>query len=293
MFKDLNTLGESNKYIIKLIKSNKPFIITRLGIGAETNTTYGYLKNNKIDKSQLNVLSNNAGIYDTKNNEDTIKKYCVLYSDAIKNSAALAIWDNYLNTEQSFFLKRYKINSIPFKILEPFYCLDKNIIPWSNSLNNKVILIIHPFVESFKSQLKNKFKFFEDKNKYIFHANQKFVFYKSFNTAAGNYIHKDWEETYKIMCNDISKLKFDIALLGCGGYGHPLCNYIYTELNKSAIYIGGGLQLLFGVMGKRWESNQPVIQGILKKNNTLSRMIRPSKNEILKNNTNIEGGCYW
>ena len=119
---------------------------------------------------------------------------------------------------------------------------------------------LYPFVDSFKTQLKNKFKL--EVNIYF----PKICICKSFNTAAGNHIHKDWEETYKIMCNDISKLKFDIALLGCGGYGHPLCNYIYTKLNKSAIcHVGGGLQLLFGVIGKRWEGDQSEIQAIFKK----------------------------
>ena len=32
----------------------------------------------------------------------------------------------------------------------------------------------------------------------------------------------------------------------------PVCNFIYEKLNKSAIYMGGTLQLLFGVMGKMW-----------------------------------------
>ena len=53
------------------------------------------------------------------------------------------------------------------------------------------------------------------------------------------------------MCEDIKYINFDIALLGCGGYGLPLCHFIKTKLNKSAIYIGGGLQLLFGVFGGR------------------------------------------
>ena len=56
--------------------------------------------------------------------------------------------------------------------------------------------------------------------------------------------------------------------------------------------MGGGLQLIFGVMGKRWETNDK-IQTILKNNDNLSNMILPSKNEILKNNKKIEGGCYW
>ena len=44
--------------------------------------------------------------------------------------------------------------SVSFKISRPFYCSDKNIIYRSISLNNKVILIIHPFGD-FKTQLKN------------------------------------------------------------------------------------------------------------------------------------------
>tara|TARA_B000000557_G_C20804457_1_gene457025 strand:+ start:1653 stop:1931 length:279 start_codon:yes stop_codon:yes gene_type:complete len=92
------------------------------------------------------------------------------------------------------------------------------------------------------------------------------------------------------MCNDISKLEFDIALLGCGGYGLPICYFINKKMNKSAIYIGGGLQLLFGVMGKRWESKKD-FQKIISEND--SKFIRPSNDEILKNNNRIEQGCYW
>lgn len=38
----MNTLSlkESNEKIIELIKSNKPFHVTRMGIGAETYITY-------------------------------------------------------------------------------------------------------------------------------------------------------------------------------------------------------------------------------------------------------------
>ena len=38
-------------------------------------------------------------------------------------------------------------------------------------------------------------------------------------------------------------------------------------MNKSAIYVGGGLQLLFGVMGKRWDDIQ-MWMDIIKENNS-------------------------
>ena len=92
------------------------------------------------------------------------------------------------------------------------------------------------------------------------------------------------------MCEDINKLNFDIALLGCGGYGVPLCNFIKIKKNKSAIYIGGGVQLLFGVIGNRWEQFD-LWKQIIKENNT--NFIKPSENEKCNNFCNIENGCYW
>ena len=81
-----------------------------------------------------------------------------------------------------------------------------------------------------------------------------------------------------------------MALLGCGCYGHPICDYIKTQLNKSSIYVGGGLQLLFGVMGGRWENND-MWKKIIKENDC--KFIRPSGDEIPKNSKMVEGGCYW
>jgi hypothetical protein len=60
------------------------------------------------------------------------------------------------------------------------------------------------------------------------------------------------------MMNDISKLDFDVALLGCGAYGIPLLGFIKKELQKSGIYVGGGLQLYFGIRGQRWDRSPDV-----------------------------------
>ena len=284
----IKNLQDSNEYIIKLLSNNRPFIISRLGIGAETLLTYYYLKKNVIKDKYIFTLSNNAGIYNIdKNNIMLFIKY---YSAAIKNSVALACFENSIRKEQNFFVAKYNIDSIRSRVVEPFYCCNENIKPWSHLLLGKKVLIVNSFTESMKKQISNNFQIFKDPNKKIFLDDQKLTFYKSFQTSAGNHIHDNWLETYTIMCKDIKKLDFDIALLGCGGYGLPLCNYIYETLNKSAIYIGGGLQLLFGVMGKRWE-NIPMWEKIIKENNT--KFIKPSGDEVCNNNDRVEDGCYW
>ena len=92
------------------------------------------------------------------------------------------------------------------------------------------------------------------------------------------------------MCVEISKLDFDIALIGCGGYGIPLAGFIYDKLKKPAIQIGGGLQLLFGVMGKRWE-NTEMWETIIREQEC--KFIKPSGSEILINKHLVNDGCYW
>jgi hypothetical protein len=92
------------------------------------------------------------------------------------------------------------------------------------------------------------------------------------------------------MCSEISKLDFDIALIGCGGYGVPLAGFIYNKLKKQAIQIGGGLQLLFGVMGKRWE-NTEMWETIIREQEC--KFIKPSGDEILIKKHLVNDGCYW
>ena len=283
-------LSKSNKKIIDLIKKNESFSIVRLG-GTEARITYDYILTNKLKKKYLHNKHKslyNAGIYTKNENFNKIKLFCNFYHNSIAKSNILASFLKINKNIQTFYSKKYKLPQISHRSLEPFYILQNDEIPWTHYLKDKKVLIINPFVESFKLQLKNGFQIF--KNKKIFLDNQQFVFYKSYQTIAGNHIHNDWFETFKIMCKDIEKLDFDIALLGCGGYGLPLCNYIKSVLNKSAIYIGGGLQLLFGVMGKRWE-NIPMWKNIINENNT--KFIKPSSKEICKNYNKIESGCYW
>lgn len=287
-------IEKSNNEIINLIKRDKPFSVVRLGIGSETYITFEYVNTKKINEKYLHPIYKtlyNAGIYTNNKDISKILLFIQSYNNAIKNSNLLASFNSRnIHYIQNFFSQTYNLQQIHSQSLEPFYQVQESIKPWTHYLLGKKVLVINPFIESFKKQLNNGFTIFKDKDKQIFLEGQEFLFYKSFQTIAGNHIHDNWFETFTIMCKDIEKLDFDIALLGCGGYGLPLCNYIKTKLKKSAIYIGGGLQLLFGVIGNRWENNK-MWKKIIEKNDT--QFIRPSVNELCKNFKTIEGGCYW
>ena len=280
----IKTIDESNDILINLINSGKVFSISRLG-HIEGLLTIQYILYNKVNE---NLSLRNAGIYSKKNDMDIIKLWCKKYHEAIINSDYLASFMSLCVDSQNFYKNNFNIKQIHSRSIEPFYVLMENKIPWTHYLIDKKILVISPFVESFKKQMNNGFRIFKDKN--IFLENQKFVFYKSYQTLADNHIHEDWLETFNIMCDDISHIDFDIALLSCGGYGLPLCDYIKKKLNKSSIYVGGGLQLLFGVMGERWRNNK-IWNEIIEQNNC--KFISPSGDEICKNCESIENNCYW
>ena len=101
------------------------------------------------------------------------------------------------------------------------------------------------------------------------------------------YPHDNWLETYNYLKSEINEIEFDVALLSCGCYGHPLCSYIYSTLNKSAFYIGGRLQLCFGILGSRW-IKRPEVEPFINAHWTF-----PTENETPKNFREIEYGCYW
>ena len=277
-------LYDSNEYIINLIKSNKPFFISRVGIGSETYSTYHYETTGTIGRYE--TLDNNAGIY--YKNEADIKRYNTYYSNALKNSDALATWNDNVLKEQSYFIEKYKLPKLHYQVIEPFYQIEKNIIPFTHYLNDKKILIISPFIDSFIEQMDKQFKLYKNTN--IFLPKQKFVYYKSLNTSAGNRIkgHSNWMHTYLQMIKEIKELDFDVALVSCGGYGLPICNYIKEHMNKSSIYVGGGLQLFFGVIGNRWLSDPDWRQRIFE---SPSEFMRPK--EIQENSEKVENSCYY
>ena len=80
---------------------------------------------------------------------------------------------------------------------------------------------------------------------------------------------------------------FDVALLSCGGLGMLLAAHLRAT-HRSAIYMGGAMQLLFGVRGKRWNS-MPAYKEAMANPNWRSPMLseRPPKLN------DVENGAYW
>ena len=266
------------------IKKDK-FFIGRLS-GNETLFT-GYFKNKmQIPDLLFKNMLYGAGIQ-FKTEED-INKYVQLYDSSVLNSSLLCIWDNIMYNQSKLYLKQLKkIRKICASALDPYYFMDEPQYALSHLLKNKKILIITSHKKTTELQLNKLDKLF---NKCIFDTNE-FYIYKPAQQNGGSHDANTWEYHYELMMNDIINIKgefdFDLALVSAGGFGMLLCNFIYEKTNASVIYLGGSLQLYFGIMGKRWETNSFI------KKNMNDNWTYPLTQDKPQNINSCEGGCYW
>jgi hypothetical protein len=165
--------------------------------------------------------------------------------------------------------------------LEPFFTSN----PWTKALAGKKVLVVHPFVETIKSQYQQRERIF---NNDLLPAFELEVIPAVQSIAGQKTEFEDWFSALHSMKEQIAKKDFDVCILGCGAYGFPLASFV-KNMGKQAIHIGGATQLLFGIKGKRWE------QFIVYPYSNLfnEHWVRPNQNETPKKSNSVEGGCYW
>ena len=157
--------------------------------------------------------------------------------------------------------------------------------PWTKALHGKKVLVIHPFEDTIRSQYQRRAHLFN--NPEMLPEFQLYTL-KAVQTIAGQKDNRfaDWFEALDYMYNEAMKIDFDVALIGCGAYGYPLAAKL-KKAGKCAIHMGGVTQILFGIIGSRWE-NEPGCSDFFNE-----YWVRPSVDEIPIGAQNVEGGCYW
>jgi hypothetical protein len=282
----MNKAQKDNLYIKEVIQQNKPFFIGRIA-GCELKVAYCYQEGNLFDiVDELRELENNAGIF-TRDNY-SLEKYSKKLIESYDHCTMIAEWEvmgkvfSHTGSGQEFISKRtLKIPKVDARALEPYYFKES----WMPALKGKRILIVHPFSKTFQKQFAHIKKIFPNRSWF---EDCDIQFSRPPMTLAGNHQDKDWQEHLEPFLKSLSELKeFDIALIAAGGYGMIIADYIFTKLGKSVIYIGGALQLFFGVIGKRWFENKEILK-IMNDD-----WIRPDRGDKPDNFTNVEKGCYW
>lgn len=273
--------AEGNNIIKDLFKREKSFLVSRFG-ATELEYIYYYLSYVKTKKKSWtqyhreNIITQ-SGVYPTT--DKLLNEFCEIYIKSIKSIDVLGVW---FKPGEDYFYKRYcpKSYLVPLISLEPYFHTD----PWTQKLEGKKILIIHPFARSIDNQIKKLTKLFPNEN---FYPNCQFSTYKavqSLNASSSEF--DNWVGALNFMKKEIINFKFDIAIIGAGAYGLPLAAFIKTKLKRSVIHLGGATQLLFGIKGNRW-LNDVRINKFFNENWIFPLEEEKPKGELLENE------CYW
>ena len=278
-----NHLTNSNPCMIARFGSTEMLTMCNyLGVHKQGKNILGYIKNNTFswwwEENTLNQIKQWSGFFPSKVNK--VEQFCELMFEDIKQLDVLGSWlanETYFDNE----LKNKK--KIRLLLFDPFWANT----PWTLALKEKKILVVHPFAETIELQYKKrKFLF---KNNLLPDFELKTI--KAVQSIAGAKTQfKDWFEALEYMKNEIDKIDYDICLIGAGAYGFPLAAHV-KRMGKKAFHIGGSLQLLFGIRGKRWESNYNSDFDYASLVNKY--WVKPQKNETPVGAVKVENACYW
>lgn len=268
--------NEGNDKILELLLGG-PCFITRFG-SVELNCLNAYRNKKEYNNDVKHEMRYNAGFFPVS--DENLNKFSELYFESIKSIDCCAVW---FNDGESEILSE----NVPTALLVELSCLNSFLFdnPYTKVLEGKKVLVIHPFLNTIKMQFEKREKIFS--NPAVL-PQFEIKFIKAPQTIAGNTDgYNSWFEALDDTKKKISTCDFDIALIGCGAYGLPLGAYV-KSLGKKAVHIGGALQLLFGIKGRRWETEYDYDSRFYN-----DYWIYPLDSDTPKNSNIVENNCYW
>lgn len=292
---------KASQIIYNYLTDDKPCMITRFGASELIMLTnyYGikhhdknilrYIKGESIpwwwEQNRMDQMQRWAGFFPPS--EDKIEMFCKLMIKDIKEIDILGSW-----LRDEVYFKDYikNVAKISLLLLEPY--TSKN--PWSRCLKGEKVLVVHPFAELIEEQYKKRTFLFKNAD-VLPEFNLQTI--KAVQSIGGeSHGFSDWFEALKWMEDEIDKRDYDICLIGCGAYGFPLAAHV-KQMGKKSVHLGGALQLLFGIKGKRWENPDYLSDDLLPKDIYLNMFndywVKPSEGLKPKNANKVENGCYW
>ncbi len=287
-----------SQIIYDKLNENKPCMIARfgstelatmvnyIGVKSSTKNPIIYIQNKSLpwwwNESMFMQMQNWSGFFPPT--QEKIEQFCRLM---LKDSEEVDILGSWLSEE--LFLEN-ELKSLEKKVfleaLNPYFVN----APWTKVLKGKKVLVVHPFSELIQQQYETKrTELFKNKDVLPEFELQTI---KAVQSLGGKHEQfQDWFEALEWMKNEIDKRDYDICLIGAGAYGFPLAAHIKRS-GKKAVHMGGSLQLLFGIRGKRWEN-----QNYNESYNYASLMndywVKPLQKDRPKNADKVENACYW
>lgn len=281
--KRISSAGEINAEIEKGILFNEPFMVGRFGANELSAIRMFDFEVNSRYETVYHQMETCAGFFPAT--LETCTKFKDLMISLISEADVMGVW---MLPFEKYYLQNYgkrDLKTTYLLDLEPWSAPEN---PWSAALKGKKVLVVHPFKDTILSQYERRKEIFPGT-----HILPEFDLYvlKAVQTIAGEKDERfeTWFDALEWMYQEALKIDFDVAIIGCGAYGFPLAAKL-KQAGKKAIHLAGATQLLFGIKGNRWETNEAFayVQKFFN-----DSWVYPGEADKPKEAKKVEGGCYW
>lgn len=234
-----------NRQLLEKLKSGEPFAVTRNGMWE-----MGILA--KIQRDIMWNKDTAAGMDDAfADREERIRYYnmtCELmqYADYVVNWFSINM-ESYFNKQ--FLKKNPGMQFCEDDGVSNFLLKDPD--SWIYGIEGKKVLVVSPFVEYMAKQYEKRELLWKGIRipEFELHTVKALFWYDGYKDPR----FKSWFEALDYLYTESMKQDFDIALLGCSTFSTPLA-LKFRQQGKQAVHVGGPLQLMFGIKGKRWDA---------------------------------------
>jgi hypothetical protein len=230
---------------------------------------------------ELDLLHLNAGVFPKE--QAVLVDWAETVLVSLSSLDLLGVW---FNSGEKEIVGKYAPSAtlVDIKGVEPYY----HESPWTRELAGRRVVAVTPFAGSIAQQWSTRTgaDLFPGDPSVLPRFALRIV-RSPFSAGLRRPSHPSWEAALTHLKTEVAKEAFDMALIGAGAFSLPLCSFVREELGGSAVHLGGALQLLFGIKGRRWKDH-PMISRLFN-----DRWIHPLADETPRARWKIDGGAYW
>ncbi len=232
----------------------------------------------------------NAGIWPERTSVEDFREEAL--KATLETNLLATGWYKPLEDEEANLLRSegFEGDSICLRSIEPYYC--QPFIRWTKLLEGRRVAIVSPFAKSCISQYnRREIVWPNGAAKTLLPNDIELIPVVTGFPPPISCGRAEWPETIRGWKDAVAYCvegceDAEIVLLGCGAIGMLVADELKRR-GKVCVVMGGALQVLFGIKGRRWIAHE-TIRGFWN-----SAWIMPAEEETPRAAAIIEGGCYW
>ncbi len=271
--------------IAAALKENRGLAVGKLGT-CEAETLFVYYHRYPYNEHLRTAMTRNAGVW-PESALDGWANY--MAASVLPEMDHLVAWYNPSHEQTAF--KAYARTA---KVHQGLQWFNPWEIPWTKVLPAGTrVAVVSPFAESISLQIPHLNSLFSKElwNDPVILPIRTGCSPALDTTSAAAWpaasLAGGWRVAVERIVRDVLESGARVALVGCGALSLPIVAALKRR-GIIAIHLGGAIQVLFGIRGRRWIADKdigPLMKSPLWRN--------PLPTETPKNARVIEGGCYW